>query len=178
MRIIKSPKLNPIVLIVLFVLVSLSCKENSKNSMAANSNNSGDFAVEVKLEGELFKIKQENLQPTIKKVFHKDSIFLEFWEDGNPIKLNLNLTNTTVLESGSASFKIPEDNSPRIKVDLNFFNSDRDTKSMNKRIIFRKGTIEIIELTSNRLVMRFDGEGSGITERNNFPISGKVNVAY
>lgn len=50
---------------------------------------------------------------------------------------------------------------------------------MNKRILFRKGTISISKISENKLKMAFDGEGSGIMEDGKtFPISGKVNVNF
>tara|TARA_R110002049_G_scaffold72563_4_gene187801 strand:- start:5584 stop:6123 length:540 start_codon:yes stop_codon:yes gene_type:complete len=170
---------NTSILGLFLTLLLISCNHNPKNAIAANAATTGNYAVEVNMEGNVFQIKQEDLEPKMKKIFKKDSIFLEFWEDGNPIRLNLNLTHTDILEQGTTSFQIPEDNSPRIKADLNFFNTERDVKRMNKRIIFRKGSIEIKKLTNNRLEMTFEGEGSGMMDRNNtFPISGNIMVNY
>lgn len=168
------------ILTVLFI----SCKENPKDTdslldASANQLTINEYVIEVSMEGTVFQIKQQHLEPNSKSIFKKDSIFLEFWEAGNPLKLNLNLTNSSILETGTATYKIPDANAPKIKVHLNFYNADRDTKSMNKRIIFRKGIIEIKKLTNNELQMTFDGEGSGMMEYGkNFPISGKVDVTY
>ncbi|WP_347374484.1 hypothetical protein [Aequorivita sp. Q41] len=163
----------------LVLLLLISCNENQKKEVATLSESTSNYAVELTMEGEVFRIKQENLEPIKKTVFKKDSILLLFWEDGNPIKLNFNLTHTNILETGVATYTIPEVNSPKIKVDLNFYNAARDVKTMNKRIIFRKGTIAIKKLTASELQMTFEGEGSGMMERgDSFPISGKVNVSY
>ena len=61
----------------------------------------------------------------------------------------------------------------------NFFNNERDVKSMNKRIIFRKGILNITKITEHQLQMTFEGEGSGMLEYGkNFPISGEATVNF
>jgi len=163
---------------VALVILMCSCKEKSQNELAIGKLNNG-FAVEVKMEGNNFGIDQKNLEPIKKTLFKEDSVQLIFWEDGNPLKINFNLFNTDILTKGSATYTIPDVNAEKQKVDLNFFNEDRDVKRTNKRIIFRKGIIEIKKISNNTLQMTFEGEGSGMMEYGkNFPISGKVNVNY
>lgn len=156
-----------------------SCKNAEKKEVADSTGElTGNHAVEVTMENQVFHLRQENLLP-IKSTFIKDSILLLFRENENPFQLNLNLTHTNIMDDQRAEYTIPDVNAGNIKVDLNFFNADRDTKRINKRIIFRKGTIQIKKLTESKLEMTFAGEGSGITERGGyFPISGKINVSY
>jgi len=163
-----------------FIILILACKDKKSNSDVNNIKQeiTSNTAVQVNLEGKLHTIEQDNLSPEI--VIYKDDIILfNFWQDGNPVRVNFNL-ESEILEKGSGEYNIPEDNSPKIKADLNFFNQDRKVDSkFNKRIVFRKGKIVIKQITKNKLEMSFEGEGSGMRERDkNFPISGKININY
>ncbi|TXD82097.1 hypothetical protein ESY86_15625 [Subsaximicrobium wynnwilliamsii] len=163
------------------LLLCFNCKD-ANTKLTANHNTSpkldDGYAVTVTIQGKAFGIHQKNLESQ-KATISNDSILFELWEDGNPLKLNFNLFNTDILSKGEATYKIPDANSGQVKVDLNFFNGDRDTKRMNKRILFRKGTISISKISENELKMTFDGEGSGIMEDGKtFPISGKVDVNF
>lgn len=165
--------------VFLVLVVIFSCKEVSENPNVTlvNETNIG-YAVSVSMEDETFRIAQENLESPI-VVIKKDTLQFSLWEDGNPLQLNFNLNNTAILSSGSATYAIPDVNAPKIKVDLSFFNKDRDVKRTNKRIIFRKGTIHITKITEHELQMTFEGEGSGILEYGkNFSISGNVKISY
>jgi len=170
---------NYLLFILMVGTLFFSCKNDQKKEVAASTGKlTGNIAVEVSMENQVFHIEQENLLP-VKRTFTKDSILLLFRADENPFQLNLNLTNTNILDAQSAEYSIPDVNAGKIKVDLNFFNADRDVKRTNKRIVFKKGTIKIKKLTENNLEMTFTGEGSGMTERGgDFPISGKINVSY
>jgi len=165
---------------ILFLLILITaCKENKETSATNHKETkSSNAAVQISFEGELHTIKQEDLQPNIVTNIDNE-IRYSIWQDGNPIQLNFNIKND-ILEKGSGVYNIPEDNSPKIKADLNFFNSKRKVSSItNKRIIFRKGKIIITQLTEHKLEMTFDGEGSGMRERDkSFPISGKVNINF
>lgn len=179
---IPTSKLKSYLLYIFIVgipMVVVSCKDAQKQEANTSVNNlNGNYAVEVSMENQVFHIQPESLLP-VKTKFTKDSILLLFREEENPFQLNLNLTHTDILVAQNAKYSIPDENAGKIKVDLNFFNSDRNTKSINKRIIFRKGIIKIDKLTENELDMTFKGEGSGITERdNNFLISGKIKATF
>ncbi|MBW8200941.1 hypothetical protein [Flagellimonas abyssi] len=165
--------------ILLVGTLFFSCKNDQKKEVAASTGElTGNIAVEVSMENQVFHIEQENLLP-VKRTFAKDTILLLFRADENPFQLNLNLTNTNILDKQKAEYKVPGVNSGNIKVDLNFFNADRNVKRTNKRIVFKKGIITIKKLTANKLEMTFTGEGSGMIERDgNFPISGKINASY
>ncbi len=175
----KSCSHSYLFLIFMGTILLVSCKNVQKKDVADSTGSlSGNFAVEVTMENQVFHIEQENLLP-IKQTFANDSILLLFRAEGNPFQLNLNLTHTDVLDNQSGEYSIPDVNAGKIKVDLNFFNADRDVKRTNKRIVFKKGTIVIKKLTENKLEMTFTGEGSGMIERDgNFPISGKINASY
>ncbi|SDI08661.1 hypothetical protein [Winogradskyella thalassocola] len=174
-----KPQLKFILTISLFCLIIACNNNNSQTNSIAYSTNDSNVAIQVTMEGKSFKIKQNQLIPQIKTKFKNDSILLVFRDDDTPLQLNFNVFNTDILSKQSAIYTIPDTNAVKQKVDLNFFNNDRDVKRMNKRIIFRKGTINISKLTDKVLQMTFEGEGSGITEhKKTFPISGKVNVIF
>lgn len=155
------------------------CKQQEDNEIAQNRSSLSEPAITVFMESKVYTIQQNNLEPPIKSVFKKDSIFLLFWEDKNPMQFNVNLTGLDLLSSEKATYKIPESNIPKIKADLNFFIANRNVKRMNKRILFKKGIIEIKKITNSKLQLTFEGEGCGMMERGNlFPISGKINVNY
>jgi len=179
-RIITKFKMS---LMCISMVIFFSCKENSKEySSDLNSSHSeiamSDAAIKVTMEGKTHQIQQKELNP-VNITFENDTLQFVFYTNDNPFKLNFNLNNTGILEKGTATFKIPETNSEHTKADLNFFNRNRDVKSMNKRIIFRKGMITVQKLTEHKLEMTFEGEGSGITEyTKTFPITGAINVSY
>ena len=168
------------IVLLSFLILIIACQDkkaktdvNSKQKISSNT-----AAVQVTFEGKLHTIEQGDLQPNLVAYIDKEIRFA-LWQDGNPVQLNLNIKND-ILEKGSGEYNIPEDNSPKIKVDLNFFNSKRKVSSItNKRIVFRKGKIVITQITEHKLEMTFEGEASGMTEREkSFPISGKVNINF
>tara|TARA_R110002073_G_scaffold279026_1_gene442925 strand:- start:180941 stop:181462 length:522 start_codon:yes stop_codon:yes gene_type:complete len=165
---------------ILFLLISCkeTVKQNSDAETLKNTINEGNAAVQVRMEGKTHMLQQKDLNP-IKGIFENDTLQFVFYTNDNPFQLNLNLNNTDLINKGSATYNIPEANAMKTKVDLNFFNTERAGKRMNRRIIFRKGTVTIKQLTKNNLQMTFEGEGGGMMDSgNNFPISGKVNVSY
>ena len=168
-----------LLLLITGCMLLFSCNNETKNTALVNTTNKDtNAAVQVTLEGKTHTITQDDLE-AINVSFDDDILQFTLYQEGNPFQLNLNLNNTGLLTKGSESYKIPDANAMKTKVDLNFFNADRDVKSMNKRIIFRKANIEIKQFTKHKLEMTFEGEGSGMMERDkNFPISGKVNITY
>lgn len=179
--------LSYIIIVVMSTILFFSCADNAKS--AKNSfNESTDIsktlvdnknvAIQVQMEGKTHTILQRDLNPN-RITFENDSLQFVFYTNEHPFKVNFNLNNTDIINKGTASYNIPEANALKTKVDLSFFNNAREVKSMNKRIIFRKGTISISKLSNRQLQMTFEGEGSGVMEYGkNFPISGKVNVNY
>ena len=173
---------NQYVLIMLVLLSLFSCRDGSTQARSEKPSSDDiartEYAVEVSMEDELLVLKQKQL---VTKMLTKKKDTLQFllWAEDYPLKLNLNLNNTTILDQGSSNYTIPDINQPNVKVDLSFFNGNREVKPMNKRIIFRKGTISITKITKHKLQMTFEGEGSGVLENGkNFPISGKVEVTF
>lgn len=162
---------------LMLVLLIVSCKENQTKETANLSKQSSTYAVTATMEGKTHKLEQGELLPDIKTVFNRDSILLLFRGEDNPFQLNFNLTHTDILAKGAGSYTIPEANAGKAMVDLNFFDMERDAKRINKRIVFRKGTIQIQKLTENKLEMTFEGTGSGMLDsKNSFPVSGKINA--
>ncbi len=179
---------NHIVLIAVISILFLSaCTGKSKsntnrmdvqNEISKTELQNEKFAVMVEMEDKTFTLHQKELVNNILTI-KNDTLQFVFYGNENPFKLNLNLNNTDILKQGSATYTIPDINQPKVKVDLSFFNNERDVTSINKRIIFRKGTINVTKITENKLEMTFEGEGSGALEYGkSFPISGEVSINY
>lgn len=135
-------------------------------------------SVSITMEGKTYVLKDLDWR-ACKASFENGEIQYLFRMDGSPVSLNLNFPTQAILEKSSATFQIPEANSPKTVIDLNFYNSERESSRMNKRIIFRKGTIQIDKLTKNSLKMSFEGEGGGMLEsKKSFPITGEISVEY
>lgn len=131
----------------------------------------------INMEGKAHELHKIN-QKQSSAVFESDEIRFLLTEDANAVSLNFNLTRTKILETGSAVYVLPKANHGTEKIDLNFFNRNRDSKSIQKRILFIAGTIEIQELTRNRLRMTFKGTGQPLTGKDQFPVEGSVNVTF
>lgn len=142
--------------------------------------NQSDFSgsVSITMEGKTHELSDLDGR-ACKASFEDGEIRFLFRMEGVPVSLNLNFPTQAILEKGSGTFQIPEANAAKTVIDLNFFNSERESSRINKRIIFRQGTIQIDRLTRSHLEMSFEGEGGGMMDRfSNFPITGKVSVEY
>ncbi|MFZ1807156.1 MAG: hypothetical protein WAU36_08045 [Cyclobacteriaceae bacterium] len=162
-------------LLVVVLLFSCSGGKSGGGEEAAQQ----DAAeMKVSLDGTLYVTEKVDWQSSHANDVDDQIQFL-LWHSEDPVQLNLNI-NKDVIAKGAATYTIPEDNQPNILIDLNFFNAEsKAEKRMNKRVLFRKGTIEFIQLSDHALQMKFEGEGSGMMEREvSFPISGEVNVTY
>ncbi|WP_296703583.1 hypothetical protein [Algoriphagus sp.] len=156
-----------------------STEENEKVQTVYASDMIADPGVILTMEGETHILKQEDLNPQTKLDFERDDLKFAIYTNDGPVSINLNLTQTGILEAGAANYSIPEANQPSVKVDLNFFNQNRESSRTNKRIVFRKGEIKIEKITKNQLILTFNGEGSGMTERGElFPVEGSINMSY
>ncbi|MBU3822953.1 hypothetical protein KO566_12855 [Flavobacteriaceae bacterium XHP0103] len=167
-------------IVLLLVTLSFCCKNNSSGNQAVAEIGATDekAAVVLQMEGETYTILQENLQP-IKVDFNNGDLQYVIWQDGNPVQTNVNITDADIKTNGAATYSIPEDNSPNIKIDLNFYNQDRDASRMNKRIVFRKGIVSIKKISEYALEMTFEGEGGGMMKSSeSFPIKGSINIIY
>lgn len=100
-------------------------------------------------------------------------------EDGNPIRLNFNLTDAGILKKGSAVYVLPDANlAGEVRVSLSFLDTARAGLAMQQRILFSEGTVEVTKLTANRLQMTFNGKGHILMEKNLIPIEGTVDIAF
>jgi hypothetical protein len=144
---------------------------------AAQSRGQSEPAVVIKMEGATHEL--HDIDWTVSSVtMEGEEIRYYLTEDDNPVSLNLNLANTGILETGSATYQLPEANHGEATIDLNFFNRDREGKRMQRRIVFNEGTIEIHELTANSLRMTFAGSGHPLMADETFPIEGSVDVRF
>ena len=161
-----------------FVINSKNKQENTTQLVNNSIEKTSNAAVVIHMEGKTHTIQQANLQP-ITIDFKNNELQFVIWEDGNPVQTNINLSDIVLKEKGTAIYNIPEANSPAIKIDLNFYDQNRNVSRMNKRIVFRKGTINIKALTEHSLIMTFDGEGGGMMKsKESFPIKGSININY
>lgn len=167
--------------ILSLTLLILSCKQEKNKTEAAlltQSTQNTEAAIELTMEGKTYTMQQNDLAP-IQLNIPKDSLMYSLYTNDSPVSINFNLTNTGVLKEGSRTYQIPEANSGPVLVDLSLFDKDREVSRMNKRIIFRKGTIDIKKITAHALHMTFEGEGSGMMEHTkSFPITGLINITY
>tara|TARA_B100001059_G_C17514835_1_gene417709 strand:- start:6 stop:521 length:516 start_codon:yes stop_codon:yes gene_type:complete len=165
-----------IVVLVLFI----SCKDKSAklDTASALENASSISALVLKMEGKTYTMEQEDLVPII--INFEENVFqYSIYTNRSPVQLNFILKDSTILRSGSKTYQIPECNRETIKVDLSFFNKNRNSSRINKQVVFKKGTIQIEEVTKHKLVMSFNGEGSGVTDsKNSFPITGSIQITY
>lgn len=133
---------------------------------------------EIAIEGKDYfieKIDRERSKITV----DAEAIKVFIYHEDMPIELNLNLYDKSVLAKGPVVYRIPDDNHAKIVADLNFFDKKRESSRVNKRIVFRKGEIRITKISSGSLVMAFDGEGSGMMEKENgFVIKGRVDASF
>ncbi|MCB2048600.1 MAG: hypothetical protein KDE32_10280 [Novosphingobium sp.] len=98
--------------------------------------------------------------------------------DGSPLQVNFNIKLDAIPASFPATFTLPADNNPNIKVDLNFFNQDRDSSRMKKRIVFSEGSIEVRAMSENALDISFKGAGHPLgAMKEMFPVEGRVSFA-
>ncbi len=144
---------------------------------AAQSRGQSEPAVVISMEGATHELREINWTNSTVTV-EGDEIRFYLTEDGNPISLNLNLSNTGILQAGSASYQLPEANHGEATIDLNFFNRDRAGKRLQRRIVFNEGAIEIHELTATSLRMTFAGSGHPLMADETFPIEGSVTVRF
>ncbi|MCB0463299.1 MAG: hypothetical protein R2816_07110 [Flavobacteriaceae bacterium] len=172
--------------VIICTVLLIGCKENNttKTSLVSSTKKSleaGNAAVLLKMEGETFTMKQNELNPQQKLDFENDKLQFNIYTNKSTVSINFNLNKTEALKNAPVTYTIPEANSETVKVDLSFFNKNRQVeKRTNKRVVFKKGTITISELTKNSLKMEFAGEGCGMMERSDalFPISGHINLSY
>ena len=169
-------------LIILGFTLMLGCKETPKDTLAANTNSATaitlDEGVIINMDGKTYVLPQDELFPVNVKT-QSDSLNYALRTNKSDVSLNLNLINTGIIKKKSHAFKIPEDIKKSFLIGLSFFNKSKDVSRLNKRIVFRKGTIDIKEVTESTLKVIFEGEGSGMRDiKNSFPISGSVNIKY
>lgn len=136
----------------------------------------GAGEVVVEMEGKVLIIPAVDWQVSTVEDIDGERRYLLTAQD-MPLTLNLNVKLDAIPTSFPAAFTFPDVNNPNIKADLNFFNQDRDSKQMQKRIIFSKGTINIRAMSENALDISFDGSGHPLTRSDMFPIKGSAKVS-
>lgn len=166
--------------LLLLIPILLCCENTTKNSnrVSAGLTVTKMAAIVLEMEGNTHSIQQEELMP-IQLNFESDSLLYSLYTKDYPVQINFNLFNTQALQKGTVDYTIPEANAGQVKVDLSFFNNEREAKRINKRVVFRDGTIHIEEITAHSLKMSFAGKASGMLDReNSFPVYGSINIIY
>lgn len=167
---------------IIILLLLFACKDKPKKDLAYNFNTPNTLSIEkgvvINMGKDKYVMPQEQLIPFSVKI-ESDSLSYTLRSNESDVSLSLNLINTGIVKKKRHSYSIPEDTRKSFVVGLSFFNKNKNVSRLNKRIVFRKGIINIEELTKNTLIMTFDGEGSGMRDiKNSFPISGSVNIKY
>ncbi|MCT8328893.1 hypothetical protein [Albidovulum sediminis] len=93
-----------------------------------------------------------------------------------PVSINFNLFDRSVLTQGSVDFTLPADNAPKARVELSFFNPEREGRRLQRRIIFSEGTITVRRISERSLALDFDGQGHPLMDATMFPIRGTIEV--
>jgi len=147
-----------------------STAQDEASSVASASN------VTVKMEGAVLTIPEADWQ--VSKIETVDGeLRYELSGQESPLTLNLNVRQDALPTRFPAAFTVPDDNIPAIKIDLNFFNRDRDSQAMRKRIIFSEGTINVRAMGPNTLDISFSGSGHPLMASNEiFSIEGRASV--
>lgn len=134
-------------------------------------------AVVIRMEGETHVLRDIDwTQSTV--TLEAGEIRFYFAEAGNPVTLNFNLSNTDLLESGAGVYTLPEANAGNAAIDLNFFNRNRASSRMQRRIVFDQGTIDIEVLSRDQLKLTFDGSGHPLMDPARFRIEGSISVTF
>lgn len=157
---------------LLSVLFVLSC-----SWPAAHADDAATATVFVSMEGVTHELTSLNWQQSTVTLLDNEIRFY-LTQDNHPVSLNFNLSQTDILEKGSAVYELPEANHGSAAIDLNFFNKNRESSRMKRRIVFNEGTIAIEELTPTSLRMTFKGAGNPLTDSGKFPIEGSVDVRF
>lgn len=170
------------ILVVTILIFFISCKEkhNEKTADVSGSVTNGNVAIQVTMEGKTHSISQKDI--IAKEVnFAKDTLELMFRAEGNPFELNLNFINSDIITKGSGTYSLTGTDNHKSGINLNFLNTERKGRTIDRRVVFNKGTITIEKLSKNELQMTFDGEASPMMDfknENSFPVSGKVDINY
>ena len=157
---------------LLTVLLVLSCAGST-----AQANDPVTPMVVVSMEGVTHELTTLNWEHSTVTLLDNEIRFY-LTQDDHPVSLNFNLSGTDILETGSTVYELPEANQGSAAIDLNFFNKNRESSRMKRRIVFNKGTIAIEELTPTSLRMTFKGAGNPLTDSAKFPIEGSVDVLF
>lgn len=172
---------------MLTVLFLMSCGQGSAAKTSpeiAGKQQAGADAIVLTVDGNTRTIPAaEFAGDTIR--WHADPIQALFRKRTNnkedkQFEINLNFYDKDIAQKLPVTYTLPDDNLDKVVVDLNFFDFERETESrMNKRLVFREGTITIHELGREKVRFDFDGQGGEMLKRDVlFPISGRVEVVY
>lgn len=136
-------------------------------------------SVVITMEGKTYTMEQADLNPQTELDFENDKLQFVIYTNDSRVTINLNLIQTGLVDAGPKTYSIPEANQPNIRVDLSFYNQDRDASRINKRVVFKKGEVTIEKLSQTELHLTFKGEGSGMTESGDlFPIEGSIHINF
>ncbi len=170
-------------LLMLLVVFLTACQsENStenpseqaeKAALAPDSSGS----VAVSIEGKALSLATIDWTSSKAKVT-ADAISLALSENGNPLKLDLEVMEAGILAKGSATYTLPPAKKGEAAVDLSFIDTTRPGIAMKQRVLFSEGSIEIKSVTANSLQMVFKGTGHALMDQKKFPIEGSVNITF
>lgn len=105
-------------------------------------------------------------------------ISLVLREQGNALKLDLEVKDSGILDRGSATYTLPLPKKDGVSVSLRLVDTGRPGLAVNQRIQFSEGSIEIKAVSANSLQMVFKGAGHAQMDSKQFPIEGSVNITF
>ncbi|MCB2077222.1 MAG: hypothetical protein KDE55_05930 [Novosphingobium sp.] len=172
-------------LAVLALLALTGCGESGSDgssepvaSAQAEGSAPGDAQgeVSVTMEGQTLVVPKVDWQVSTVEEVDGERRYMLMAQD-KPLTLNLNVRLDAIPAALPATFTLPDANNPEVTIDLNFFNQDRDSKRMQKRIIFSQGTIDVRAMGADTLEISFEGQGHPLMKSDSFPIQGTVSVS-
>jgi hypothetical protein len=166
-------------LLILLLLFLTACQGESTPEQEQTGADAGKAStlVRVTMEGETLELNDINWTESTFDL-DGDKVNINLLLEGEPLQLQLNLSDSSILETGAAVYTLPATKDEGVTIDLSVVNRNRKGIAMNQRIRFSEGTVEIKQLTPNRLQMEFKGKGHPLMERSTFPVEGTVDISF
>lgn len=175
------------ILIIMAAFVALACQNS--NSSKSESGETGTAAAES-MQNAAIVLTVDGKTRTISAADREaDGIVLDEYPiktlfrtkaDNRPFEINLNFYEEGILDLLPITYTLPEDNLNEVKIDLNFYDLEREVeRNMQRRLVFDTGTITIHELGAGSIRFAFEGEVHELMrDENRSPVSGSVDVSY
>ncbi len=111
-------------------------------------------------------------------LFESNKISFHFEDNDVPVNVDLTIRDMSILDSGSKTYNLPQDNEDKIIVDLSFMDYTRIGKMSVKQIKFKEGTIEISQIDKNTISLNFEGKAGPVVNDGTFSTKGSINFSF